>query len=64
MTTQHSRYLAIETAVSGVINAVLSIIFFLIVFGRADLIPVEGNPGLVVDALPQTFMVVFMTAAL
>lgn len=61
MTTQHSRYLTIETAVSGVINAVLSVIFFLIVFGRAEVIPVEGNPGLVVDALPQTFMVVFMT---
>jgi hypothetical protein len=61
MTTQHSRYLTIETAVSGVINAVLSVIFFLLVFGRADLIPVDGNPGLVVDALPQTFMVVFMT---
>jgi hypothetical protein len=61
MTTQHSRYLTIETAVSGVVNAVLSIIFFLIVFGRAEAIPVAGNPGLVVDALPQTFMVVFMT---
>jgi hypothetical protein len=61
MTTQHSRYLTIETAVSGIVNAVLSIIFFFIVFGKAEVIPVDGNPGLVVDALPQTFMVVFMT---
>ncbi|MCW2922587.1 MAG: hypothetical protein JWL76_2461, partial [Thermoleophilia bacterium] len=61
MTTQHSKYLAIETAVSGVVNAVLSVLFFLLVFGRAEAVPVDGNPGLVVDALPQTFMVVFMT---
>ncbi|MDB5699423.1 MAG: hypothetical protein JWN69_2227 [Alphaproteobacteria bacterium] len=61
MTKQHSRYLTIETAVSGIVNAVLSILFFLIVFGRAEAVPVGGNPGLVVDALPQTFMVVFMT---
>jgi len=61
MTRQHRSYLAIETAVSGVVNAVLSIIFFLLVFGLSEAVPVAGNPGLVVDALPQTFMVVFMT---
>jgi hypothetical protein len=43
------------------VNFVLSVLFFLLVFGRMEAIPVEGNPGLVVDALPQTFMVVFMT---
>ncbi|MFD1786158.1 hypothetical protein ACFSC3_01095 [Sphingomonas floccifaciens] len=52
-----ARYIAIESAVSAVINAVLSIAFTLAVFGRVAQVP-AGD--LIFDAVPQTFMVALM----
>lgn len=57
MTPAHRRYILVETLVSAGINAVLSIVFTLLVFGGERLVAV---PALVRDALPQSFMITLM----
>lgn len=61
MSPAHRRYLLAETVIAAVINAVLSVAFFFLVFGRAATVPVAGAGGLIVDALPQSFMVAAMS---
>jgi hypothetical protein len=51
------RVVARETALSVAINGLLSLLFFLAVFGTAR--PVAW-PALAVDGLPQSFMVALM----
>lgn len=50
-----------ETRVSIVINAVLSVLFFLLVFGWNGPVRVWGVGNYVFDAIPQSFMVSLMS---
>lgn len=61
MTPAHRRYLATEIAVAVVINALLSLIFVVAVFGGRTEIPLWGRHGLLIDAVPQGFMVALMS---
>jgi hypothetical protein len=54
------RYVAIETAISVVINVGFSALFFYLVFGRSEHIELWGPHGFALDYLPQTFMVTLM----
>lgn len=54
-------YLRIETGLSIAINMVLSLVFFLIMFGLAPSIPVAGIGGYAFDFLPQSFMIALMS---
>ena len=59
--SSQSRYIAIETGISIIINTALSIGFvFLVFYGRAT-IPAGGPHAMVRDMAPQTFMVVLMS---
>lgn len=55
-----SRYIRVETAISVGINSVLSAVAFLIVFGAEGPVPIWGAGGLVLDGLPQGFMIALM----
>jgi hypothetical protein len=57
-----SAYTARETAISFVINAVLSAAFCWLVFGGHAEVPSWSAGGLVVDYLPQGFMIGLMGA--
>ncbi len=57
----HDVYIRRETLVSMAINGVLSLVFFLIVFGRASDIPLWGVGNWVFDYLPQGFMITLMS---
>lgn len=61
MTDAQRRYVRTEMIVAAIINAVLSIVFLLIVFGGQETIAVSGRGGLVIDAIPQTLMIVLMS---
>jgi len=54
-------YVRRETLLSILINVVLSLAFFLIVFGTADQVPSRGAAGLAVDFIPQSFMIALMS---
>lgn len=54
------RFILRETLVSIVINTVLSIGFFLLVFGRSQTVPLWGVGNWVFDAIPQSFMIALM----
>ncbi len=56
------RYYLHEAAVSAAINAVLSIVFALLVFGGRPSVPTHGPYSLAVDAVPQTFMISLMAS--
>lgn len=49
------RYLRQEAAIGAAITAVLSLVFTLVMFGRAAQVPVFGAGGLIADAIPQNF---------
>lgn len=53
--------MARETGISIATNGVLSLGFALATFGRAEQVPVSGLGGLVLDSLPQSFMVALMS---
>jgi hypothetical protein len=54
------RYIAIETAISAVINVGFSALFFYLVFGRSERIELWGPHGFAFDYFPQTFMITLM----
>jgi hypothetical protein len=54
-------YLRTEIRLSIAINMVLSLVFFLLVFGFALLVPVAGIGGYAVDFIPQSFMIALMS---
>jgi len=49
------RYLRQEAAIGATITAMLSLVFTLVMFGRAAQVPVFGAGGLIADAIPQNF---------
>jgi len=55
------RYIGLQTAISIVINVVLSALFFLLVFGWNDLVRVWGLRGYAADFVPQSFMIALMS---
>jgi hypothetical protein len=55
-----SSYLARETLVSAAINAVISVGFFLLVFGGVDPVPVWGMGNYAFDFVPQSFAIGLM----
>jgi hypothetical protein len=59
MTSVHRRYLATEVLIGAAINGVLSAAFVLLVFGGQSRV---AAADLVMDALPQSFMVALMSA--
>ena len=56
----HAAYVRRETLISMAINGTLSLLFFLIVFGRTNPVPVWGPGMWVFDFLPQSFMIALM----
>lgn len=59
----YTRFLTVEAATSGTINAALSVAFAVAVFSGHPAIPPAGGGGFAVDFLPQTFMVTLMGVA-
>ena len=57
----HTTYIRRETGVSIVINSVLSALFFWLVFGGVNPVPVWGMGNWVFDFLPQSFMIALMS---
>jgi hypothetical protein len=57
-----SRFLARETLVSAAINAVISVGFFLLVFGGIDPVPVWGIGNYAFDFVPQSFAIGLMAS--
>lgn len=58
--SDHAAYLRTEILIGVVINAVLSIVFFAIVFGLRAPVAVGGVTGYAADFLPQSFMIGLM----
>jgi hypothetical protein len=56
-----ARYVRRETTISIVINVALSLLFFLLAFGRQDPVPVWGVGNFVFDFIPQSFMIALMS---
>lgn len=56
----HNTYVRTETLISMAINGVLSLVFFLIVFSKVDIVPMWGAGNWVFDFLPQSFMIALM----
>lgn len=54
-------YIVRETAISAVINIVIGVLFYLALFSGSDPVPLWGRAGLVIDCLPQGFMVGLMS---
>jgi hypothetical protein len=54
------KYVLRETAISVAVNVTLSGVFFLVIFGLADRIPVWGFGAYVFDFVPQGFMIGLM----
>lgn len=59
---RRAAYLAKETRISMVINAVLSLAFFLLLIGLPAAVPVPANGGYAFDFVPQSFMIALMSA--
>lgn len=57
-----SHYIARETAISAVINAAISMGFFLAVFGLGDSSAIWGLGNYAFDFLPQSFAVAFFAS--
>jgi hypothetical protein len=59
--TAPGAYIRRETAISVVINTVLSLGFFLAAFGSTDPVPVWGIGAYAFDFVPQSFMIALMS---
>ncbi len=57
MSAVHRAYIRREAAISAVINMAIAAGFFLVLFGGQTTVNLWGANGLVVDSLPQGFMV-------
>lgn len=59
--SQRANYVVHETLISVAINTVLSIGFVFLVFRGQSRIAASGAHGIIVDMVPQTFMVTLMS---
>lgn len=53
----HRTYIRLETMISAVINMAMTAVFFFAFFGDRRQVSLWGADGLVIDSLPQGFMV-------
>jgi hypothetical protein len=60
---QAGSYVRRETVISLVINTVLSMLFYALVFGRQDPVEAWGLGQWVFDFVPQSFMIALMSVA-
>lgn len=58
--SSRTQYLFTETAISVVINGVLSTAFVFLIFHGQSRVVAGGRHGIIVDMAPQTFMVTLM----
>ncbi|MEH3040473.1 MAG: hypothetical protein PGN21_10480 [Sphingomonas paucimobilis] len=58
---RRAAYIATERRISIAVNAVLSLVFFLLVIGLPTPVPVPGMTGYAVDFVPQSFMIALMS---
>lgn len=61
MDVKHSRYLAVETSGSTIVNAVLNLLGAWIEFHGRARIATSGSRGLVADTIGQTLIVAFLS---
>jgi hypothetical protein len=61
LTAAHSTYIRVETAISVVINVVLTVIFVFVSFGGRSFVDLNGPGGILYDSLPQNLITVFMS---
>ena len=61
MTAQFRQYVVIETIVGILASVVMSVLMALLIFGRPKIVPLAGEHGLLIDMVPQTFMIALMT---
>jgi len=59
---RRAAYLAKETRISMVINAVLSLAFFVLLIGLPAAVPVAGIGNYAFDFVPQSFIIALMSA--
>ncbi len=59
--TERDIYIARETRISVVVNATLSLVFFLFAFGLEHPIEIRGLGNWVFDFSPQSFMIALMS---
>ena len=57
LSPEHHRYVLRETLIGCVFNAVLSIVFALLIFRGTPRIPLQGAEGIAVDLVPTVFMI-------
>ncbi len=57
----HGRYIAVETLIGAAINLAIGLIAGLIAAGGRASEPLLGGGGMLVDMVPETFMVAFMS---
>lgn len=57
-----TRYVRRETRVSVAINAVLSLVFYIMFFGISGPVAIGGIGGLAFDFIPQSFAITLMSA--
>lgn len=58
----HRRYLAVETAISVVLNVLVTAAFAWFPFHDEDSVPLWGPLGIAVDLVPTTFMITLMVS--
>lgn len=54
---EHLRYMRRETLLGCVFNAVLSVVFAVLIFRGVEQIPLWGPQGIAVDLVPTVFMI-------
>lgn len=57
----HRAYIRKETAISAVINIAIGAAFFILLFRGQANVPLWGTSGLILDCVPQGFMVGLMS---
>ncbi len=61
LSADHRKYIAGETAVSVIVNSVLSLLFALFASSGVERMPLLGPRGMAIDFVPQCFMITFAT---
>jgi hypothetical protein len=57
MTAAQRKYVLIESLIGATIGAIFSLAFTLTLFGGHTAVPLWGVKGIIIDAIPHTFMI-------